>query len=66
MSEKSYLNNGLFYKIHSDEKVQPYIKLREREEYLDMGIPSFDKLFILMTIQEQIEKQYADVYKKVR
>ena len=66
VSEKSYLNNGLFYKIHSDEKVQPYIKLREREEYLDTGIPSLDKLFILMTIQEQIEKQYADVYKKVR
>ncbi len=66
VSEKSYLNNGLFYKVHSDEKLHPYIELGDKKTFLNNGNPDYDKKFILMVIQEQIEKQKADVYKKVR
>lgn len=66
VSEKSYLHNGLFYKVHSDEKLHPYIELGDKKTFLNNGNPDYDKKFILMVIQEQLKVQYDDVYKKVR
>ena len=66
VSEKSYLNNGLFNNIQFDEQIHPCVELGDRKTVLNTGNPDYDKMLILKVIQEQVKTKYDDVYKKVR